>query len=111
MCEEVRIGSRNQPLHFGSISVSHATIGMSPSGKALGSGSSIRGFESLHPSHNKNGPRDCFYYGLEELSSHCGLEFCKIYFSSSLYPLYVIRPTFMKGVLRDGARCIAIKPV
>jgi hypothetical protein len=27
-------------------------IGMSPSGKALGSGSSIRGFESLHPSQD-----------------------------------------------------------
>lgn len=28
-------------------------IGMSPSGKALGSGSSIRGFESLHPSQER----------------------------------------------------------
>ena len=27
--------------------------GVSPSGKALGSGPSIRGFESLHPSHEK----------------------------------------------------------
>ena len=30
-----------------------SAIGMSPSGKALGSGSSIRGFESLHPSQEK----------------------------------------------------------
>ncbi len=29
-------------------------VGDSPSGKALGSGPSIRGFESLIPSHSKN---------------------------------------------------------
>ncbi len=28
--------------------------GMSPSGKAPGSGPGIRGFESLHPSHEKS---------------------------------------------------------
>ncbi len=40
-------------------------IGVSPSGKALGSGSSIRGFESLHPSQDKTSPfLDSFYLDL-----------------------------------------------
>ena len=38
---------------------------MSPSGKARGSGPRIRGFESLHPSQNKNDPSGRFYFGSE----------------------------------------------
>lgn len=42
-----------------------ATNGMSPSGKAVGSGPTIRGFESLHPSQeniNDTSSRMCHFY-------------------------------------------------
>ena len=39
-------------------------IGDSPSGKALGSGPSIRGFESLIPSQEKRFRKEVFFLGL-----------------------------------------------
>ena len=44
-------------------------IGVSPSGKAHGFGPCIRGFESLHPSQNKNGLSGRFYFGYERFES------------------------------------------
>ena len=40
-------------VNYIEIIYNQSVIGMWPSGKALVSGTSIRGFESLHPSHEK----------------------------------------------------------
>lgn len=55
---EARVGKQSSmdqiPYHLVAPHSTEPYIGMSPSGKAHGFGPCIRGFESLHPSQDKN---------------------------------------------------------